>query len=218
MKRPLLILKPLLLLCALVVGSSYAWATTVTKTVSELQSANKWTVSSGNTIGTLATSFSLDANITISTSGSANCGSVWGSDTKDWRLYQNKSGDVTVTASNGYVITSIIFTYTVGNTGTLKDGSTAVASGTEQTFTAQSNTTTKTYTVGNTGKATNGQVKITQFSVTYEASSGGGSTPSITAANVEIASNATSGSIAYTLDNGTGNVSAALTTGLLTRS
>ena len=143
------------------------WATTVTKTMSEIVSANSYTVSSGNT-ATCYTSFSLDANVTISTSGSANCGSFWGtSPNNDWRLYQNKSGDVTVTASNGYVITSITITYSVSNTGTLKDGSTTVASNSEQSFAVNTNTTTKTYTVGNTGSATNGQVRITQFSVTY---------------------------------------------------
>ena len=42
---------------------------------------------------------------------------------------------------------------------------------------------------------------------------GGGSTPSITASNINIDYNATNGSIAYTLQNGTGNVSATVTSG-----
>ena len=48
--------------------------------------------------------------------------------------------------------------------------------------------------------------------VTYT-TGGGGDTPSITANNVDIAYNATEGSIAYTLNNATGNVTATLTTG-----
>ena len=165
--KKLLLMKTVLLLFALVVGSTSVWATTVTKTVNQLVSANSWTVSSGTNIGTLATSFSLDDNISISTSGDANCGSIWGTTTYDWRLYQAQDGDVTVTANNGYVITSITFTYSTSNSGTLKDGSTTVSSGTAQSFNANTNTTTKTYTVGNTSTKKNGQVRITQFSVTY---------------------------------------------------
>ena len=47
----------------------------------------------------------------------------------------------------------------------------------------------------------------------YEYSSGGVSTPSITASNVNIAQDATNGSIAYTLANASGNVSAVVTSG-----
>ena len=166
MKKSLL-MKTMLLLFALVTGSTCAWATTVTKTVNTLVTELGWKTSSGNTINGLYTSFALDENITISTSGEPNCGSVWGTTAKDWRLYQNKSGDVTVTAASGYTISSVTFTYNVKNNGTLKDGTTTVASASEQTVNAAS----KTFTVGNTGSATNGQVQITQFSVTYAPSS-----------------------------------------------
>ncbi len=166
MKKSLL-MKTMLLLFALVTGSTCAWATTVTKTVNTLVTELGWKTSSGSTINGLYTSFALDENITISTSGEPNCGSVWGTTAKDWRLYQNKSGDVTVTAASGYTISSVTFTYNVKNSGTLKDGTTTVASASEQTVNAAS----KTFTVGNTGSATNGQVQITQFSVTYAPSS-----------------------------------------------
>jgi hypothetical protein len=166
MKKSLL-MKTMFLLCALVTGSTCAWATTVTKTVNTLVTELGWKTSSGSTINGLYTSFALDENITISTSGEPNCGSVWGTTAKDWRLYQNKSGDVTVTAASGYTISSVTFTYNVKNNGTLKDGTTTVASASEQTVNAAS----KTFTVGNTGSATNGQVQITQFSVTYAPSS-----------------------------------------------
>lgn len=140
---------------------------TAEETTNDLQSANGWTVSSGSNIGSIVTSFELDDVITISTSGEANCGSIWGSTTKDWRLYQNKSGNVTATASTGYKILSVKYIYTNSNNGTLKDGDTTVASAATVTV----NGSSKTLTVGNTGSATNGQVRITKFTVVYASES-----------------------------------------------
>ena len=136
---------------------------TITKTINELATANNWTISSGNDV-TLYTSFNLNANINISTTGTPNCGSVWGSETKDWRLYQNQNGNVIITASNGYSLTSVTFTYSVSNTGTLKKGDDTIASGSAVSLTGN----TATFNVGNTKSATNGQVKITAISVSYE--------------------------------------------------
>ena len=174
--KKIYLFKTLLLLCALMAGSGSAWATeevTVTKTTNQLVSANGWKVSSGSTVNDIITSFSLDDNITISTSGDANCGSIWGSSTYEWRLYQNKGGDVTVTAANGFTLKSVTFTYGISNSGTLKDGNTTIASDSEVSLSG----TTKTFTVGNTGSATNGQVRITQFSVTYELPAADNRTP-----------------------------------------
>ncbi len=138
--------------------------------MSTIATANNWVTASGNGSQTCYTSFSLDANITISTSGRANCGSYWGS---DWRLYQAQNGDVTITAAQGYTLSSVTFTYTVKNTGTLKDGNTTIATGAATSISGSS----KTFTVGNTGSATNGQVKITAISVTY--SSSGSNNPTL---------------------------------------
>ena len=55
-------------------------------------------------------------------------------------------------------------------------------------------------------------MRITAIEITYTTSSGG-NTPSISASDVNIEYDATEGSIAYTLDNATGNVSASITTG-----
>lgn len=163
--KQLTFFKSFFLLCALIVGSNSVWATeaTITKTMTEIATANNWTTASGSGTQPCYTSFDLDANITISTSGGANCGSFWGT---DWRLYQAQSGDVTVTAKNGCTLKSVTFTYTGSNNGVLKDGSTNVSSGSAQSLTG----TTKTYTVGRTGTSTstNGQVRMTQISVTYE--------------------------------------------------
>ena len=157
--------KALLLLLVLVGGVTTASAenVTVTKTVNELVTANEWQVSSGNTINGCYTNFELDDVITISTSGEANCGSIWGTTTHDWRLYQAKGGDVTITAGEGYELKSVTFTYNVSNNGTLI----GAASGTEVSLTSNSATFTVGYT-GNDNK-NNGQVRITEFSVTYAA-------------------------------------------------
>lgn len=171
----------LALLVVLIFTCGNVWATTVTKTMNTIVTDNSYTVSSGNTIGDIVTSFALDNHITISTSGTANCGTFWGTTTKDWRLYQNRTGDVTVTAASGYELESITFTYVNKSTGGVLNtsgcnsniGSTyQKASGTAISISGSS----YTLYVGNTGKATNGQVRITQISVTYSAT-GGGSTP-----------------------------------------
>ena len=148
---------------ALGVGNAWGEEVTVTKTTNTLVSELSWTVSSGSCAGCY-TEFDLDNAITISTTGTPNCGSVWGTTTNDWRLYQNQNGNVIVSAKTGYELVSIKFTYSQSNSGTLKDGSTTV---TTKTVVNCSGLTTKTLTVGNTGTKTNGQVKITEFSVTY---------------------------------------------------
>lgn len=153
-------------LCALLISAMSFAQTTVTKTTSQLVTEHGWTVSSGNTIGTLATEFALDEVVTISTTGKPNCGSIWGTaPNNDYRLYQASSGNIVVTVKSGYELKSIKFTYSISNSGTLKDGSTNIPSKTALDVTG----TTKTLTVGNTSTKTNGQVRITEFSVTYVA-------------------------------------------------
>ena len=149
----------------LTVTANEATAGTAAKTIAELYTDNNWTLSAGQNIGTLATSFALDSIITVSTSGQPNCGSIWeNSGTKNWRLYQNKGGNVTISAGSGYVITSITFTFTVDKGGTLLDGETALTSG---TAVAVNNLSSKTFTVGNSGDATNGVIRISAFSVSW---------------------------------------------------
>ena len=138
--------------------------TTISKTMVQVSSENGWTASSGNDNVVCYKSFSLDNVITVSTSGDNNCGSYW-SNGNDWRLYQNKGGDITISASSGHTIVSAKITYSVQNTGTLKSGSTVIASGDTQTVNASS----VTYVVGNTNSSvTNGQVRVTVIEVTYK--------------------------------------------------
>ena len=164
--------KLLFFLAALVLAIPPAWAETVTvtatKTVNELVSQYGWINGGG---ANCYTSFNLDDNINISTTGSPNCGGIFGSTTKDWRLYQNQNGNVTVAAAEGSTIKTVSLTFSVANSGCLNLGSTQVTSSDDVSVNAAS----VTFTVGNTGSATNGQVRITQFSVTYE--SEGGDTP-----------------------------------------
>lgn len=135
----------------------------VSTTMSDYVTANSCTVSSGQDV-TMYTSLTLDENITLSTTGEANCGSFWNTsasdDTKQWRLYQNKSGNATVTALNGYELKNVTITYVVSNSGILTDLTSGVKT--------EVSGTSVTYTVGNTGTATNGQVRITAIDVEYE--------------------------------------------------
>ena len=155
-------MKKLTFLVAALCACTMSFATTVSKTVDELTTANNWTVSSGSN-ATCYKSFALDEVITVSTSGEDNCGSVWGTSDRDWRLYQNKKGDVTFTAAEGYRIQSVTLKYNVSSSGALMNGSEKCTSETAIPV----NASNITLTVGNTGTATKGQIKIKQFTVTY---------------------------------------------------
>ena len=155
----------LLLLATLTSAVGWGADVTVTKTMNEIVTENNYTVSSGNTAISY-TSLDLDDNITLSTTGAANCGSFYGTGTYDWRLYQNKGGNAIVTATEGYNLKSVTFTFSVSNTGTFLYGSNVLTSGTAVIVSGK----TVTFTVGNSGTATNGQVRITAISVTYESS------------------------------------------------
>lgn len=143
---------------------SFAQETTVVKkTVNDLVTELKWGVSSGNTINGCYTNFALDNSIQISTTGEANCGSVWGTSTNDWRLYQNKGGNVIISSIDESVISTVKLTYTISKTGVLLNGTETCTSNTAINV----NATSITLTVGNSTSATNGQIRITAFEVTY---------------------------------------------------
>ena len=162
------------LISLLFIGLGHAWGenVTITKTIDQLKEANSWSVSSGSTIKGCYTSFSLDDNITISTSGKPNCGSIWGTNTYDWRLYQTQNGDITITAKEGCSLSSITLIYSINNNGCLIYNSTTLSSNSPITVSG----TKVTFIVGNTGTDKNGQIKITSFSITYTSGSSGGVT------------------------------------------
>ena len=141
---------------------------TVSKTMTEIVTERNLTTSA-NGSEVCYTSLGLDkaedAIITFSTSGAANCGSFWGSTTKDYRLYQAKSGDLKITAKAGYKIVSVKVTYTSSNDGTLKYNSENVATN----AVVNVDNTSITFVVGNTGTKTNGQARVTAIEVVYVA-------------------------------------------------
>lgn len=145
-------------------GQAWGANVTITKTTSELVTENGWSVSSGNDNVVCYTSFALDANITISTTGNANCGAIYGtSPNNDWRLYEANNGNITITAQNGCTLNSVTLVYTNSNSGSLFSGTTAVSTGSVQSVSG----TSVTYTVGHSSGSKKGQVRITSFSVTY---------------------------------------------------
>ena len=129
---------------------------TIAKTIAQL-------VPTDTANGTQIGSFELDQYVTVSVNTDGNNGKIYGTGT-EWRLYQGNNPKVTVTVPSGCVITSITFTFDVGNTGTLKYGDAVLTSG---TAVAIDNLAKAEFTVGNSGSATNGQIKIKGFSVTY---------------------------------------------------
>ena len=130
-------------------------STTVTKTISDM---------SGNpTDGTKVSSMAMDDVITLSASTGGNNGKVY-TNGAEWRLYQSDQGTMTVSSKAGYVIESIIVTFTNKKSGTLLYNGNVVTSG---KAVAVSGSSIK-FTLGNTSTATNGQIKITSISVTYK--------------------------------------------------
>lgn len=131
-------------------------STTVSVSISTYASGHSWSN------GTQYTSITMDSNVTVTVSGGGNSGKYYTSGS-EWRLYQTESASLTISAGTK-TLSSVTVTYNVSNTGTLKNGSTTVSSG---TAIDDINASSITLNVGNTGSATNGQVKITAISVTY---------------------------------------------------
>ena len=163
-------------------------STTETLTISTYASTNKWVN------GTAYTPISTE-HVTISGVTGGNNNKYYSSN-DSWRHYEGDSGAVTVSVSSDYNLQSVKFTYANGNNGVLKDGSTNVTSGTAYGISGIS----KTFTVGHSSGTKNGNVQITSIEITFE-TAGGGSDPSISADDVNIAYNATSGSIIYEIEN-----------------
>lgn len=82
---------------------------------------------------------------------------------ENWRIYQNETPSLTITAKTGYTIVSVKVTYTLEKTGIMIQGETQIASDTVVNVNAES----VTFSVGNTGTATNGQIRVTAIEVVY---------------------------------------------------
>ena len=87
---------------ALLATTATRAATTVEKTIQEIAQANSWTYA------TQYTSFSLDANITITCDGGSSTGKYYDTNSNyEWRLYQSENASVTITAGNNCTMSSV---------------------------------------------------------------------------------------------------------------
>lgn len=129
-------------------------------TISEYATANSW----GSSSSTNQKSITLNSDVTATCNSGTNSGKYY----TDWRIYQGETGKVTISTTSGE-LTSVTFTFTVSNTGTLNYNSSAITSGTAVSVSG----TSAEFTVGNSGNATNGQVRITAISVNYDITGAG---------------------------------------------
>lgn len=140
-------------------GEDPVQSITVSKTIAEIADDNGWTNSTQyNTIN-------LDEQITATATGGGNTGKYYTSG-NDWRLYQNETPSLTISASDGYTIKTVKITYSISNTGILTHNDSNITSGTEVTVNAAS----ISFGVGNNKETvTNGQVRVTAIEVVYQA-------------------------------------------------
>ena len=136
-------------------GVGSAEKTTVTKKISE--------ISGTTTPGYKVSSMTMDDVITLTASKGANNGKVYEKGS-EWRLYQSEKGTMTVSSKAGYVIESIIVTFTNKKSGTLLYNSNVITSGKAVSVSGSS----VEFTLGNSSTATNGQIIVTEISVTYK--------------------------------------------------
>ena len=140
--------------------SVMSFAAEVTVKISDYATANGWKDA------TQYKTLKMDDNVSITVAGGSNTGKYY-TNGNNWRMYQNESPKITLTATNGNLLKTVKFTYTVNNTGILVDASKAqVKSGTVYTFADE--VTTYTFGVGNTGTAANGQVRFSEITVVYD--------------------------------------------------
>ncbi len=146
----------------IVVSTSLIGVTTntVDAVIADMVADKGWT--NGNKV---ENPFTLDEVISVSYTGGQNTGKYYDSGS-NIRIYQGEDPTVTISAADGYVITSVTISYISDKTGTLVYESANIAS--DQTITL--NAASITFNVGNTkSSVTNGQVRITAISVTYQA-------------------------------------------------
>ena len=172
--------------------------TTETLNVANYASANNWANQTQYLTATVG-------NVTFTATGGGNTGKYYTSD-NTWRFYANESATLTIAVPSGSTIQTVTPTFTTKDNGTLLYGSSACTSGSAVNINSESAVFTISQSSGNKGK-----IFFTEIAVTY--TTGGSSDPSITANDVNIDYDATNGSIAYTLNNATGNVDAEVTTG-----
>ena len=153
-----LFLKTMLLLCALVVGSSTGvWAESATVSIATYASTNSWVN------GEKYTSISLNSDVTATGLSNGN-NSKYYSSNDTWRHYEGDNGTITIATTNG-VLNSVTFTYSNGNNGVIKYSDSNVTTG--SACSAVNGLTSATFSLGHSSGTKNGNVQITAISVTY---------------------------------------------------
>ena len=133
-------------------------AVTVSTTIANYAAANGWENSKQYK------TVNLDNVVTAAVSGGSNTGKYYTSGT-NWRIYQNESPTLKISASDGYTLKTVKITYVVEKTGVLTLNGSNITSGSDVTVNASS----ITFGVGNTSSnVTNGQVRVTKVEVVYQ--------------------------------------------------
>lgn len=190
------LLKTMLLLFALIAGSSSVWATDETATFDfDTNGGTNFgidgTSSSSSTAGDITSNVQAtinDVTVTITPSGGSTANRFWESSPK-LRLY---GGTMTISAGTN-ILKSIAF-----NTGSGKFNVTVSTGSVSGSKTSWSWAPTQDTSPSSVVFTISSNTQIKSFTVTYEAV---GDDPSIAANNVNIGCNATNGSIAYTINN-----------------
>lgn len=151
----------LLLVAVLATGSLNAWGADVTLTTADYT----WSATNKEVSQTVD-------GITFHFSGGSTAPTYYSSD--GLRTYEGCK--ITISSTN--TITNIAFTYTVSNSGCLKDPTIGTWNNTSKTWTGSA--TSVGVTVGHSSGTKNGQVRITKIVVTYESSSSTETTYSVT--------------------------------------
>lgn len=218
--KKLFLLKSLLLLCALVVGTSSSWADSYTITFGNSATGNTPLTSSVNasTVISDGTSYVTAKPFTIS--GGSNAKAYYGDNQQSIRLCkQNRAATLTIALSDAgkKKATSIVvncWKFSDSYKGTL-----AVNGMTAQNVPAGGSADNLTFTFASATDIENIVLSGTKatfiYSITVNYSAGGASVPSISADDVDILYTATSGSIGYTVVNSVdgGALTAARTAG-----
>ncbi len=148
-------------------------ATEVTVTIGDYAAANGWENS------VQQTSLTMDEVVTVTanpTTGTYNNTGKYYENGLNWRMYQNEAPAITVSAAEGYFLTSVTFTYESNKTGVMVDADGAQVASAEAY--ALDNVASATFSVSNTNPdVTNGQARITAITVVYEAAE---ETPEVT--------------------------------------
>lgn len=138
-------------------NGSFAEPVTVSTTIEDYATNNEWKN------GIKYQRVILDNVITANVSEGGNTGKYY-SNGNNWRLYQNESAKLIISAAENYIITAATISFTNDKSGTLIYNGSVLESGKEISV---NGVNSLELSVGNSGTAMNGQIRITGISVTY---------------------------------------------------